>query len=336
MDTNSLEKRWDELYKEASSSSDPISRVYGALGGTAIGVRAGFVPIDETYELLIEIPSDREDLTLPEWRGLQLEEISLRIQSRDTNQLRFILVDIESKEIFLCLASDLVSSLEDVTDQSVRMVKIAECLDRWSSFFARTRSTGLPETAQRGLIAELVWIEQLLDIGLDGAECVKAWQGCRQAYHDYDHSGRVVEIKSTIGKEPRRVWINNERQLDDRGLVSLHLFVVTFQEVQSGRALPEVIEQIRQRFESSVITLAQFNRNLISAGYLDVHEAKYSTAYIVKEKDIFMVVDGFPRLLSVPEGVGNLRYSIVLGACQNFKVYVDDILRLILEDADVG
>ncbi len=60
MEVIELEKLWSELRNEAESSQRPLSRVYRALGKTAVGVRASFVPAEQTYELLIEIPADWE------------------------------------------------------------------------------------------------------------------------------------------------------------------------------------------------------------------------------------------------------------------------------------
>ena len=43
MNTAELEEFWSELQEEAASSKVQVSRVYRALGETALGVRASFV-----------------------------------------------------------------------------------------------------------------------------------------------------------------------------------------------------------------------------------------------------------------------------------------------------
>ena len=74
-----------------------------------------------------------------------------------------------------------------------------------------------------------------------------------------------------------------------------------------------------------------FDRCLTKAGYLDAHEPRYSDCYVVKEEELFSVRAGFPRIIELQDGVGNLRYSVVLGACQEYRVSVEDTLNLFRE-----
>jgi hypothetical protein len=139
----------------------------------------------------------------------------------------------------------------------------------------------------------------------------------------------VVEVKSTISKEPRKVWLNNERQLDDRGLKSLHLFVATVQITDGGRTLPDIICALQKRLEGYAGVRRRFDQCLISAGYLDSHESLYMKGYILKSEELFRVLAGFPRIIDVPNGVGSLRYCVVLSACYQFSADINDYLKLL-------
>jgi hypothetical protein len=155
MEAIELEKLWAELCKGALSSQKPLSRVYRALGKTAVGIRASYIPVDQTYELLVEIPSNWEKgRTLPEWRGLRLKVLKELFLPHETNQLSLTLLDNDAKDIFLHFTADLVTSLEGISDPTNRIELVVECLERWNSFFERCTSKGLSETAQRGLLAE--------------------------------------------------------------------------------------------------------------------------------------------------------------------------------------
>jgi hypothetical protein len=48
----------------------------------------------------------------------------------------------------------------------------------------------------------------------------------------------------------------------------------------------------------------------------------YTSHYIVKEHILFNVKEGFPRILSagLPNGLGDLSYSIEIGACTYYKI----------------
>ena len=177
-------------------------------------------------------------------------------------------------------------------------------------------------------------MKKLLGAGSDPVACVSSWKGSLRAYHDFDHQGKIVEVKSTISKEPRRVQINNERQLDNTQLVSLHLYVVTFQENNAGRSLAATVQDIRARLQIAVAARSMFDRCLVSAGYLDIHEHFYNTGYLVILEELFLVGDGFPRIIDLPDGVGDLRYSIVLGACQSFKCAIGDFIMLNIQEKE--
>jgi len=335
MQVADLETLWSVLRAEADATQNPLSRVYRALGETALGVRASFVPAEEKFELLVEVPIDwRQGRTLPEWRGLRLTVLPDSFPPRETHQLSLALVDNDAWTVFLHIAADIATCLEGIPDSAQRIALVVDCLERWSRFFDRCATTGLSATAQRGLFAELRWLDHMLDGHIDPLKAVNAWKGCLRGYHDFDMSGDVVEVKSTMTKEPRRVWISNERQLDDAGLNRLHLFVVTLQITDGGTLLPAAIGRLRERLAPNPAAKAVFERDLVSAGYLDLHSSKYGEGYAVKAEELYGIHEGFPRITAVPEGVGNLRYSVVLGCCHSFLVNTEDYIVSIKEASD--
>lgn len=331
MDVKALEDLWSFLKEEASKSSQPLTRVYRALGKTAIGIRASYIIDQDTIELLAEIPAGwQSDRPLPDWHGLQLEVLTGVIGSGDTH-VSISLTDKDSLDIFLYFASDIVISLEDVIDPDLRVFLVVECLDRWALFFEKSGLKGLTPAAQRGLFAELIWIEKTLVFGIGSMECIESWKGCQRAFHDFDYRGKVVEVKSTISKEPRRVTISNERQLDDSGLTSLQLFVLTLQKAGNGRSLPGIINSLKECLQSEPASRAQLDRSLVNAGYFDRHATRYPTRYITKFEEVFNVEEGFPRITCLPKHIGNLRYSIMIDGCHEFENSINDVLRQIRE-----
>ncbi len=314
---------WDDLKGEAEAGHDPSLRLYRALGESAIGVRAGFIPRDQILELLIEVPAKRqESRPLPEWRGMRFEYVPIKLPPRqDARQLRLYLVDLEHKDIFITFCEDLVDTLEGISDVELRALQIEECLTRWSRFFKKSGHAGLPPSFQRGLFAELTWLEMMLTRGSDLIAAISSWKGCERGYHDFDVSGDIIEVKSTMTREPRSVRINNERQLDDRGLISLHLFVLTLQQTEGGgMTLPEKVTEIREELQGTPAAASRFERCLVSAGYLNQHEKRYPIHYIVRHQELFHISQGFPRIIDPPKGVGDLKYSISVSACQNYEI----------------
>ena len=326
-----ISRAWEELERDAEAEradAEP-SRLFRALGRSAVGIRASYIPKDRIIELLIEVPSawdGRE--SLPSWRGMQFEMLQLPLPPRrDVDHLRLYLVDQEHKNVFVTFCQDLVDSLEGITKPSTRVREIEECISRWGRFFEKCGTEGLSRTQQRGLFAELDWLAKMLNGGVDVLDAVKSWKGCERNYHDFDLGGHILEVKSTISKEPRSVRINNERQLDDRGLTSLHLFVLTLHDVEGGGiSLPDQVHALRNSLAGSASARARFERGLVSAGYLDAHANRYGVEYNIRNAELFKVYEGFPRIVDLPPGTGRLRYSVSISSCKLFEIDTEDHL----------
>ena len=136
----------------------------------------------------------------------------------------------------------------------------------------------------------------------------------------------VVEVKSTIRMEPRKVVINNERQLDDSDIDELHLFVLTLNIHKEGESLPGIIEDIREKMEQAPLARQRLRRKLTLARYLDSDAAKYDSRYKPRSEELFKVGEGFPRITKLDPGVGDLKYSIQISSCKDYELGIDEFL----------
>lgn len=321
---------WNELERVAGDGAERGIRTYRALGETAVGIRAAYVPRDRVLELLIEVPLSWDGVAaLPSWRGMRFDVLPLSFGPRpESRHLRLYLEEHEHRSIFLTFCGDLVSALEGITDPAERVGEIQDCISRWNRFFERCGPEGLSPLEQRGLFAELEWMRAMLEGGVNAQDAVRSWKGCERAYHDFDLGGYVVEVKSTMTKEPRSVRISNERQLDDRGLVSLHLFAVTLHASEGGGVtLLDLVSALRGILGSSPSSLSEFGHRLVSAGYSESHAPRYVTSYSIKHAELFRVTQGFPRIVEVPAGTGELTYSVTLAACHPYLVDAERYLK---------
>jgi len=93
-----------------------------------------------------------------------------------------------------------------------------------------------------------------------------------------------------------------------------------------------MVGEIRTALTSTPLIKAEFDNLLFEVGYLDIHEALYMTkGYIVRECDYYKVESGFPRIIEAEliNGIGDVRYSINISACQNFLVGEGMVISLI-------
>ena len=325
---------WEELEREGRGQEQPAGRLFRALGASAIGIRAGYLPGKNVLELLIEVPpSWSGDSVIPNWRGMGHEIIDLSLPPRQgAMHLRLFLANQEYREIFLMVCEDLVLALEGITQDSLRVKEIEACLLRWRRFFERSGTDGLSIEMQQGLFAELTWLSNSLEAGIDPEKTISSWKGCERGYHDFDFDGYVVEVKSTKTKEPLSVLISNERQLDDNGLLSLHLYVLSVHFADGGgMTLPSRVEGLRSALDVAPAASDLFRKKLLSAGYLDRHADLYTQHMVIKSETLYQVIQGFPRITATPPGIGDLRYRVFLVACKEFRTKISNYLTELKE-----
>lgn len=297
------------------------------------GIRLSCASPGAVWEILIEAggTDDKIEILFPRWKGMSFDILTLDVPTKGIRHIRLFLDKKENKDIFITVCADLVRGLDVCLSNERRRKEIADFLSRWSRFFERYGGEGLSSERQRGLYGELWWFRRMIDAGIDPAVCISAWKGCEYAFHDFQIEGHVVEVKTTMTKEPREVVINNERQLDDRGLSSLHLLVITLLKVDGqSETLPEIVYSLRESFVSRTSLIYSFENSLREAGYLDIHSHLYKDGYIVSKEELFRVSNGFPRIIDISQGLGNIHYSLVISACSQFLIVSDDYLNSIM------
>lgn len=334
-----IESIWKTIEEKVKQGSYVDKRVYQRLDlERETGIRLGVIAPGDIRELLIQLtPIDKTDFTPPKWVGMRFEIIMLDVPDKGTRHIRLYLNKPEHRNVFTMVCANIVDTLLEVLKPEHRTVQLLACLEKWTHFFRKHGIEGLSKEAQRGLFGEISWLQKLLTAGMDECKVIESWHGCKRGYHDFEFGGRIVEVKTTISKEPCRVRINNERQLDDRGFDELFLYVLTLHpSLSGGQRLPDLINAIRSSLISNIAAKELFEQLLQDAGYLDVHEVLYDDGYIVKIEEVFQVREGFPRIIDLPSGTGDISYSLTISACSSFLVDLDDAINVFLGGEQIG
>lgn len=321
------------VFLETKGKNDGLTngRIYRRLDiENESGLRACCCFPERNFELLIQLtsPETFDDASLPLWGGMKFVLIELNLPVENTFHLSLRLENREHLEVFTSLCSDLADDLNEVKPEK-RDAALKLFLERWTRFFERHSTKGLSPEKRRGLFGELYWLRNLIENGNIGAiKALKSWKGCEKGYHDFDLKGHVIEVKTTMTKEPRRVMINNERQLDDTGLTELHLLVLTLHTSESGgESLPALIGSLLFKYADSPMSQRRFKQCLNESGYLEIHASLYPESYIVTKEELFMVRDNFPRITVLPNGIGDIKYSLTVSAINNFIVNIEEYLK---------
>ena len=231
------------------------------------------------------------------------------------------LVDARYLEVFTSLADDLVEHVGRAVDGAAAIERLADRLRRWEAFLRVVGPDGLGQERRAGLYGELhVLRGHLLPISKEMA--VTTWVGPQGAHQDFQGSGWALEVKTSRTKQPVSVRISGERQLDDLGLAFLGLAHIGLEQRRnSGETLPEIVASVRRMLVDSRVA-ETFEGQLLSAGYLAIHEPRYmNDGYVVRFDEIFEVRKGFPRITErdLVDGVGDVAYSVATSALGDFR-----------------
>ncbi len=319
----------DALWNELENSFYGGQGVYRRLDmEQETGVRLAILSPGRTRAILIELNlGETTRLCPPTWRGMNSKTVQMDGAVESSEHLCLSVERPENRSVFSIFCSDVVGSLERNIGSS-RRENIQQCFDRWSRFFDRYSEEGLSQERQRGLFGELCLLEKLIEFGLPVLESVTSWKGCLGEDHDFMRQNRAIEVKTTITKEERKISVSSDRQLDDSNLGALFLYVLSIQQVEgSGRTLPELVDSLRSCLEWDANASFVYESGLISAGYLDYDAQYYSSSYLVRKNEAFLIGNGFPRIITLPPGVGNLEYTVAISACYPFLVTVEGMLR---------
>jgi Putative PD-(D/E)XK family member, (DUF4420) len=287
-----------------------------------------------TRALLIDVDLAGTELgELPSGRGIDLRRVPT---ASGGEALELVLSQQSFADLFDALVTDVACAAAGGVDQADVAARVAARVRRWQSFLRET-STGLSPERQRGLFGELFFLRRVLLGSVPAPAAVGAWVGPNGAPQDFAFGEVAVEVKTTAGAQPQLLRITSERQLDTTALKHLALFHLSLDARDgAGQSLPDLVAETRKALQDPA-SADIFEDRLFTAGYLDAQAVQYRTGYTVREAAIFLVGEGFPRLVEAdcPAGVGDVAYSVAVSALTPFAVDASVLIPIIRGAAGV-
>jgi hypothetical protein len=237
-------------------------------------------------------------------------------------EITFILLDNELDEVFALFIENIYESINDLETESMVINQIIDSIAKWKKLFDKIKSTLLTEEQQKGLIGELMFINESLEHGVPNETIIENWFGPDYYNKDFIINNKGFEIKTTTQDRPT-IKISSEQQLDKQDLGMLYLIQYNLEETKSnGFTLPELINKVRVEFSANYILKSKFDEKLIQIGFNDDDSAKYETKYKLIEKNIYNVNDDFPKITKsiLPKGIFNSIYNIETLVLDKFKI----------------
>jgi len=277
----------------------------------------------ENLKFLIKTPEDFKKTLIPKWKGVNFE-----FSNREKIPFLELSVneDFDNNKIFKELISRIIDDQKEVQNEIEAFDAFLNTLNSFDTFFKNKRMH-LSKIAQQGLYAELYFLKNhIIPNSNIISYAINNWRGPDKAHQDFSFEKGNIEVKSTMQKDPINLSITNEKQLDPRPLESINnklfLYVLCMDDISpKENTLPFIVQEIYHLLdEHNSADRNSFTMRLNSAGYFDIHKEFYNdNGYFVK-KELFYNISSkiyFPSILDLPNGVGDIRYTIDLSACKN-------------------
>ncbi len=247
--------------------------------------------------------------------------------------LQLVLINSRYNDIFTRLVQDIVDEIALIADEKNAVVALFIRLRRWQAFLEKHSPEGLSQAQQQGLYGELWFLRQIVIPQLGSHQGIQCWTGAKGTQQDFQFQHCAIEVKTTVAKQHQKLAITSERQLDDTStgtLILLHLSLDARE--KRGESLPDIVVSLRSLLENDPIAKEELEILLFEVGYLDIHTPRYEKiGYSLREVNYFKVEGDFPRIIEadLPNGVGDVRYTISVAECRRFSMPQLDVISII-------
>lgn len=259
---------------------------------------------------------------IPEFKSSNFKGV--RIEVFDLNkikELNIYLIDNELKEIFSLFIQNIIEEIIKIPTENEAVTIISNVIQKWKKLFDKLIPKGLTLEQQKGLIGELLFLNELIDSGINTDYLLNCWTGPDFDDKDFTLGATCFEIKFTTSKLPR-IKITSERQLDASNIDNLFLNNYISETLkENGFSLNSIVDTIREKISKNSATLKYFNEKLESADYFNEDRENYNSQYGLKSRNLYKVNDSFPKLTtnSLPQGLYNTSYYIENSAIEDYK-----------------
>lgn len=228
--------------------------------------------------------------------------------------ISFTLVDHGQEDVFISMSSDIISYSKDETTINAALTKVLRRYAQWLKLLEYKRSTLLSTNAQKGLIAELAFLNETIDRGMNPVDALAGWVGPDDADQDFVYPDGWHEIKAA-GASSTMITISSVEQLDSDPPGELVVYRIDkCAPAHSGAVtLYQLVHTLLSKLFLTPSTIDVFMLKLASVGYIDMKE--YDNLYfVISAKKHYEVNDTFPKLCraNLPTEISNAEYQIDL------------------------
>lgn len=322
---------WKEINEESRNNPDSlIARKIPSASNEPVFIATDFGKNIRCLYIDLSSGYHRDFHRLPLFRGLDIVVVNSSIG--DCTDHRFLKISHtipQTENIFELFVSDICSEVVNLVSFSSLQSTLIRTLNEWKIFFEKYTDEILSIPSQQGLYGELLFLEEFVLNKYTPYDAMLYWTGARHTNHDFQIHETAVEVKTSTAKQHKKIHISSEKQLDNTGLdkLILVLYCMNIHENAPGSSLPAKIESVRNLLSDDPVAVSIFETQLIRCGYNPAKAELYTSGFSVTQLKLYEVREGFPRITSamLPEGTGDVKYSVMASACTNYEINTNEI-----------
>jgi hypothetical protein len=230
-------------------------------------------------------------------------------------------MNASAKHVFYALCSDLVKSVQCVSQEDKALTSLKNRFHTWKVMF-KNESSGLSEEKNRGLLGELYFIRFYLIPHYSVDIAVESWSGPNGTSKDFSKGSEWYEIKTTL-TTASTVRISSISQLASNnpgflGIVKLESMSERYEDGHANAA--DLFKDIIKLIESNE-TREEFISKVVLYGF-DINDEARKKKYKVCSMDLYQVSGDFPRLKESDikqDAISGVSYDLVINMIAGYK-----------------
>ena len=235
-------------------------------------------------------------------------------------------------DMFGTMIEDLLKTMQRISSSNELYIfkSIVSRIRLWQRFMSKSALPVLSQEKELGLLGELTFLKKLLST-LEKEEALESWKGPLDEPKDFILGNGGVEVKSTAATKQFKAKISSLEQLDTSSVDPLFVIGYRFESNGPDGSLVSMINRIRDILIDDREILEKFEYLLLHYGYIDIYASEYTCIYSLKEKLVFRVIDGFPRITeeNAMSGILDAKYEIDLSNLPQENLDYEEILKLL-------
>lgn len=257
---------------------------------------------------------------IEEVESTRMIDVSFTKRTDNKLSLAFSLLDDAMKDMFYSFCEDIVESSKNIEKEKAIQFIIRRWKD-WINLFKNPYTTILTENEIRGLIGELIFLNEFMFEKYGIEKGLNSWIGSSKAHKDFEIEDTWYEVK-TIRENALTVKIHSLEQLDSKNLGNLILIRLE----PSNKSINEYIDLngYVEKIKNKLINDKQkmlFLEKVKEIGYFYTEEYDKYT-YRLKKIERYLVNSEFPKITKreLRDEIVRVTYDIKIDRIRSFKI----------------